>query len=239
MPLRRRGERLSAADASNVVMDSRDQVNVFLMAGLLGAGGFVSPDGALDLVQVRSSIADRLAGGVDSGLARFSERVQGEGRALSWERCEPDLTWHVRVSGPVDGLPGLAALCGALMTTPLPVDRPLWELLIVPGAAVGRPGMILRVHHAVADGVAGVRLVQRLFGSADDLPEEKPATPRTEAARPRWTTTLAGSVSRLTALFRTSVPPTVLLGPIGPQRGVAFAEVDLGMLAAGARTVGA
>ena len=40
------GDRLSAADASNVLMDARDQVNVFLMAGLLGPGGFVSQDGS-------------------------------------------------------------------------------------------------------------------------------------------------------------------------------------------------
>ena len=30
-----RPERLSAADASNVVMDARDQVNVVLLAGIL------------------------------------------------------------------------------------------------------------------------------------------------------------------------------------------------------------
>ena len=39
-------ERLTAADASNVMIDAEDQVNVFLMAGLLGRGGFVGADGS-------------------------------------------------------------------------------------------------------------------------------------------------------------------------------------------------
>ncbi|MCA1780627.1 MAG: hypothetical protein LC679_00190 [Intrasporangiaceae bacterium] len=47
---RRDAERLSAADASNVVMDARDQVNAFLLAGVLGPGGFVSEDGGIDVV---------------------------------------------------------------------------------------------------------------------------------------------------------------------------------------------
>ena len=43
-------ESLSAADASNVILDAVDQVNVFLMAGILGPSGFVAADGSADLV---------------------------------------------------------------------------------------------------------------------------------------------------------------------------------------------
>ena len=42
-------ERLSASDASNVVMDSPDQVNVPLVVGVLGVGGFVSAGGEVDV----------------------------------------------------------------------------------------------------------------------------------------------------------------------------------------------
>ncbi|HSN42933.1 MAG TPA: wax ester/triacylglycerol synthase domain-containing protein [Propionibacteriaceae bacterium] len=238
MVSRPRGERLSAADASNVVMDARDQVNVFLMAGTLGVGGWVAEGGRLDLAALRNEMDGRLRAW-SPDLTRFSQRVRFAGRIPEWERCALDLTWHVRDVDPVDGLDGLAALCGTLMVTPLPVDRPLWELLIVPGASDAGPGVVLRVHHAVADGVAGVRVVQRLFGDSD--PE--PASSR-EAVRPspkprrRWRAWVT-SVSRVTAVFRTTVPPTVLLGHIGPRRGVAFADVELASLSRSAKAAGA
>ena len=133
-------ERLSASDASNVVMDSPDQVNVPLVVGVLGVGGFVSADGKADLDLLRADLGVRLVESSSSGLVRFAQRVQDDGRALVWEDCRPDLTWHVRLATPVDGLDGLAGMAATLITSPLPLDRPLWELLIVPGAGAGGPG---------------------------------------------------------------------------------------------------
>lgn len=52
--------RLSRADESNVVLDAHDQVNVFLMAGLLGVGGFVSAVDAIDLDRLRATLLRRL-----------------------------------------------------------------------------------------------------------------------------------------------------------------------------------
>lgn len=237
--VRPRGERLSAADASNVVMDASDQVNAFLFAGTLGVGGWVSEKGALDLTALRTELDARLRAG-SPDLVRFSQSVRVVGRTPQWEACEPDLAWHVRCVGPVDGLDGLAGLCGRLMVTPLAADRPLWELLVVPGASDGGPGVVLRVHHAVADGVAGVRMVQRLFSGTDPDADRESSAER-EAAPPSperrrgwraWRTTL----SRVTAVVRGTLPPTALLGHIGPRRGVVFADVDLASLA---RTAGA
>ena len=237
MPERRGGDLLSPADASNVVMDAGDQVNAFLMAGLLGTGGFVAGSGAADLDALRSFVSARLA--ERSGLARFSQRVRRHGRALVWEACAPDLTWHVRSVDPVVGREGLAGLCATLMTTPLPPDRPLWELLVVPGASATVPGIVLRVHHAMADGVAGIRLAQLLFGAA---PEADTAATPVGRPRPtirrRWHHLVTG-VARVAAVFRATVPPTVLLGPIGPRRALAFVDVELSGLAAAARAAGA
>lgn len=234
----RHGEQLSAADASNVVIDSPDQVNVFLMAGVLGTGGFVAADGSVDLDALRDSIAARLGGGPALGLDRFSQRIGLTGRAPRWEPCAPELSWHVRAVEPVDGATGLADLCGTLMTTPLPVDRPLWELLLVPGAAATGTGIVLRVHHAVADGVAGVRLVQSLFGAA--RPEQAPVTGLAPVpSDQRRLRSLATGAARVAAMFRATVPPTVLLGTIGGRRGVTFADVPLAPLAVGAHAMGA
>lgn len=238
MPQHRGPERLSAADASNVVLDARDQVNVFLMAGLLGSGGFVAPDGRLDVAALRADLAARL-GDPARDLGRFSQRVATGPGPLHWEDCEPDLAWHLRVVAPVGGRDGLAGLCAHLMTVPMPLDRPMWELLVVPGASTTGPGVVLRVHHAVADGVGGVRLVRRLF---DDEPPAPPGVAPASSPRPsgrgRWRA-FAGSAARILAVFGSSVSPTALLGPIGPRRGVAFCDVELPALALAARQRGA
>lgn len=230
-------ERLSAADASNVLIDAKDQVNVFLLAGILGDG--------FDLDGLRSHLAACLHAPAAGDLRRFSQRPQRLGRGLVWQSCPVDLGWHVRLVDPVVGRDGLANLAATLMTVPLPLDRPLWELLVVPGASPGGHGIILRLHHCVADGVAGVRLVQRLFADrlAPAVADRHSATPTTVtrvglAARGRWRIRLT-SVKRVTALVRTTVRRTVLLGPIGPRRGVAFVEVDLAELSRGAKSAGA
>lgn len=253
------GERLSAADASNIYIDAVDQVNVFLLAGVLGPGGFVPDRGEPELDHLRADLATRLAD--DVALRRFSQRPgrpghgggggrggRRSGRALAWLPSPPDLTWHVRTAQPVAGREGLAALCAHLMTVPLPTDRPRWELLVVPGASPEGPGIVLRVHHAVADGALGVGLVQRLFG--DPVGQGRaPVGPgsgaptralpgRTPAGGPWWRT-LGTGLRRVTSMLRRTVPPTVLLGPISGRRELGVESVDLARLRARTRETGA
>lgn len=102
----REPERLSAADASNVVIDAPDQVNAFLLAGILGAGGFVSRTGEPDVEMLRAAIGDRIASRTAGVQARLSRRVRTAHGGLVWESCPPDLTWHVRLVDPVDGPTG-------------------------------------------------------------------------------------------------------------------------------------
>ncbi len=225
-------ERLSAADASNVVMDARDQVNVYLLAGVLGAGGFVASDAAVDLDVLRAKVSRRLADDPDGALRRFRQRIGTDGGDYVWEACAPDFGWHIRLTDPVAGEAGLAELCGRLMTAPLQPDRPLWELLVVPGAGA-YPGMVLRVHHAVADGVAVVQMVQHLLGQD---PPPRPAARPDGASRAQRKPSLRLSIVRVLSILRRAVPPTVLLGPIGPHRGIGLVSTELAAVAAGART---
>lgn len=235
-------ERLSPADASNIVMDAPDQVNVFLMAGVLAAGGPVSPDGEVDLALLRSEIA-RLV----PAVPRMSQRVVRERHRFAWETVPLDLEQHVRPADVVDGRRGFEDLCARLMVTPLPLDRPLWELLLVPGVAPARVGMVLRIQHAMADGLAAVHLVEELLRSgAPSVPAEPvpadAAAPAPAAARPSLRArlrTLASGWERTVAILRPAVPRTVLLGPIGPRRGVAFVDAPLEPVAEGAASAGA
>lgn len=230
-------ERLSAADASNVEIDAPDQVNAFLMAGVLGAGGAVAADGSIDVGLLRAGFVERLP-----RAPRLSQRVARRGRALVWEEVRVDLGRQVRILAPVDGLAGFEELCARLMVTPMATDRPLWELLLVPGVATGRVGIVLRIHHAMADGIAAVRLVETLLAtepSADPVTPEVPASRTARAPFGARLRTLASGVARTATMLRGAVPATPLLGPIGRDRGVAFVDAEIERVAAGARTQGA
>ncbi len=70
-----RFERLSTADASNIAIDAPDQVNAFLMAGVLAPGGAVAADGSVDLEVLRSALAERVP-----RAKRLGQRVRRDGR---------------------------------------------------------------------------------------------------------------------------------------------------------------
>jgi WS/DGAT/MGAT family acyltransferase len=230
-------ERLSAADASNVEIDAPDQVNAFLMAGVLGPGGAVAADGSIDATLLRARLAERLP-----RAPRLSQRVALRGRALVWEDVQVDLGRQVRVLAPVDGMAGLESLCARLMVTPIATDRPLWELLFVPGVGAGRLGIVLRIHHAMADGIAAVRLVETLLAADPDRAETTGSESTSSDARTRGRRSLrafASGVARTATMFRGGMRRTPLLGPIGPARGVAFVDAEIAPLSAVARTHGA
>lgn len=61
------------------------------------------------------------------------------------------------------------AACGKILSTSLDRSRPLWDFTLFRGLKGDRTGLVVRVHHCLADGIAGVRLVNVLLG-ADVVP---------------------------------------------------------------------
>src|SRR5215203_2400396 len=61
--------------------------------------------------------------------------------------------------------------CARRSRNPLERTRPLWRLDIIPGLPGGRAGIVLVLHHVVADGLRGVALVTSLL---DPTPDEVP-----------------------------------------------------------------
>jgi diacylglycerol O-acyltransferase len=51
---------------------------------------------------------------------------------------------------------GLLRSLEHLRRRPLDRCRPLWQMWFLPGLPDGRVGFYMRVHHAIADGAAGV-----------------------------------------------------------------------------------
>lgn len=182
--------RLAATDEANLVLDRAEQVNVFLVAGQLAPGGFIGGAGTADLDALRAVMKERI-----EALAPLRRALVTTAFGHRWTDAAAELEHHIRLSDPVDGLAGLEAKCAELMCVPLPRDRPLWELLVLPSTTSGPTGIVLRIHHAVADGMVAVAIVQQLLGAASPqaaAPAPLPGTPENPADG-RISRTLCGS----------------------------------------------
>lgn len=88
-----------------------------------------------------------------------------------------DLDRHLRrarVPAP-GGSRQLDELVAELLSRPLPPDRPLWEMVAVEGLAGGRTALVVKVHHAILDGVSGASVLAAfLDGSARPSPITAP-----------------------------------------------------------------
>ena len=214
---------LEPADEANLVLDHAGQVNVFLVAGLLAPGGFVSPAGELDMAALRAVVGRRVG-----ELAPLRQVPVRAGRRHVWRDREPDLGLHVRRVESIAGRDDLERLCGELMTEPLPLTRPLWELLVAPTPRGA--GMVLRIHHALADGVAAADLIRRMLGDPQTraaATAPTPTTPPRARPRDRVVRAVVGVQRTLTTLAARGLPETLLLGARSARHGVVFADADL------------
>jgi len=96
----------------------------------------------------------------------------------SWE-YDPafDIRNHVRevtLRGGSDA--ELKTLAGKLFSTVMDRQHPLWDMTFVHGLKGNRTGLILRLHHCLADGIAGVGIMSKLLDVSQDaqrLPKKK------------------------------------------------------------------
>jgi diacylglycerol O-acyltransferase len=94
----------------------------------------------------------------------------------TWE-LDPgfDLAYHLRrVRVPEPGtFDQMIALAEVSAMTPLDRARPLWEATLVEGLADGSAGYLLKMHHCLTDGQAGVQLFDLLHSSTPDPTPDK------------------------------------------------------------------
>ncbi len=129
----------------------------------LGAVGLIEPgilrgdDGLVDLDLIRRHVNERFA-----GIPKMHRRVASGSLPFVRPRWVVDRAFDVErhvglVTVPPPGdLDAFYEAVGTLMERPLDVERPLWELWVLDGLADGRIGILEKLHHALADGLAGV-----------------------------------------------------------------------------------
>ncbi|MGY1708832.1 wax ester/triacylglycerol synthase domain-containing protein [Geodermatophilus sp. SYSU D00758] len=149
----------------------------------------------------------------------------------------------------------LLDLATAVVTRPLPADRPAWAVVLVPGLAGGRTGLVVVASHVVVDGIGGLAVLAHLADGAAPRPGGTPAPrPRppypvlaADAARSRaravlrWRSWLGALRPALTAgggLSAATAAPCSLLAPTGSRRCAAAVRVDLAALRAAAHAAG-
>ena len=108
-------------------------------------------------------------------LPRYLKRVVPAPFGLglpSWEYDpEFDLRRHVREVNLKHGTETeLKAVAGKLFSTVMDRQHPLWDLTLVRGLQGARTGFIIRLHHCLADGIAGVGIMSALLDATPDAP---------------------------------------------------------------------
>ena len=120
---------------------------------------------------------DELVAALDSKLhllPRYRQVVVDPPLYLGYPTWEDDPKFdirrhifHVRVEPP-GGKAEFEALAGRILTQVMDRHKPLWDIHVVDGLEGGRGALIARVHHALADGVAGASLMKIML---DPTPE--------------------------------------------------------------------
>lgn len=171
-----------------------------------------------------------------------------------------DLTQHireVRLPAPGDAA-ALQAYVGTFLATPLPRDRPLWDVHLVGGLDEGS-AIYVRLHHALADGIALTQVLLSLtdatldadddgadgggprhHGVGDLIEVARRAVPEvTDALRPArvWSTTVAAvrtglsGVGVLGKLLMTRNPESPLTGAAGAHKRAVWSDpIDLQLI---------
>jgi len=81
----------------------------------------------------------------------------------------------------------LKALASKIVSTHLDRQRPLWDLTLVRGLEGNRTGLIVRIHHCLADGIAGLAIVNVLMDPSPLTPplaRKQPVLPAPPARDP-------------------------------------------------------
>ncbi len=124
----------------------------------------LDPAGRLRLDAIRRELDGRLA-----GLPELRRVVYRPGRLAGRPLWVDDPGFRIdrHVGGVELPAPGddaaLMALVEALLATPLDRSRPLWRLWFVSGLEDERIGVLVVLHHALADGMTAMRMVRSLL----------------------------------------------------------------------------
>ncbi|MGH8517430.1 MAG: wax ester/triacylglycerol synthase family O-acyltransferase, partial [Panacagrimonas sp.] len=193
-------KRLTALDLGFIYLEKRNQPLHVAYLNLLTP----PPDAPDDFVQ---KLVERLRS-YAAPLPPFNQRLESSLGAAYWvEDPEFDIEQHViHLSLPRPGrIRDLLAMVSRMHASHLDRAYPLWRTYVIEGVEGGRIATYSKVHHAVADGIAGTRLTLRsMSGNPEDIlppPWAVPPQGRRQRQANLLTAPVTG-VARLASRFR-------------------------------------
>jgi WS/DGAT/MGAT family acyltransferase len=149
----------------------------------IGACLMLDSPADVDVAATQQCIAERIRA-VPRLRQRLVRTPPGCGRPIWVDDPTFDVRHHVRhqrcpAPGDEQALLGLVA---DVVSEPLPMSRPLWAAVLVTGLAGHSGGLIMVLHHVLADGIGGLAVLANLAdggpgmpaGPADDYPAPGP-----------------------------------------------------------------
>jgi len=190
-------QRLAAADVMSVWPEEKGWPQDIGALAILDGDRLVDADGRVRIDALREHVERRL-----HRVPRFRQLLSVPGLGLGWPLWvdDPsfDIAEHVGVAAvapPGDDAELLRA-CETLRRCALPRSRPLWEMWFLPGLPDGRVGLLMRMHHAIADGIAGVATLGAFVDAEPDPSENTAPPPWTPAPAPTRRDLLVDNVQR-------------------------------------------
>jgi diacylglycerol O-acyltransferase len=157
-------ERLSTQDASFLYIE-----NEFNHMSIAELALFEGPPPAAD--EFEAMVESKL-----DQVPRFRQRIRfipfDLGRPVWCDDAHFSLRYHVRHSAlPAPGsIEQLQGLVGRVMSQQLDRTKPLWEMWVIEGLADGGWAILMKIHHAVADGLAATDLLTALLDEDPSQP---------------------------------------------------------------------
>ncbi len=191
-------------------------------------------DDELDPDQLRLSIGSRL-----DRAPELSLRLEQSDGKLWWAREESlDLRGHIVAEpGPLLDHEGLRETVARLFEERLDRERPLWRIDVIPRLREGGSAIVMRIHHALADGTTAMRIGRSAVWN------EHNTHPVAHAHHPQAPGPEDHHPSALHVLAHEAPHPwqhSPFDGKIDGERSVAFATSDLeGLHRVAAATCGA
>jgi diacylglycerol O-acyltransferase len=134
----------------------------------LGSGEPHEPEERFALI--KANIAARI-----HEIPVLSQRVVRAPFDMTWPILIKDRTFDldrhvVRVALPTPGSPEqLDEYISDFLSRPLSPQRPLWQMLVIEGRANGNAVLVMKAHHALADGVSFAETFANLFDISPDV----------------------------------------------------------------------
>lgn len=162
-------ERLSLADLSNLTVETLESPMHQAALGVLEGASLLDAGGRLRIGEIRARIASRLHRAPE--LRRVLHRTGWlEGLPLWVDDPAFDIAWHVTAERlpPPGGEQAAMAFAGGRLAELMDRSRPLWRMWFLEGYGADQVGVLIKVHHALADGRAMLNVIAQLFDLAPD-----------------------------------------------------------------------